>query len=748
MSVEAMQEYVRIAKYTMSRPLEDGSGRRRRETWGEQVKRVFDMHREFYAPVMSPKLEDIISYTQKKVLDKDILGSQRALQFGGSPILKHNAKMYNCCASYADRPRFFQECMYLLLCGCGVGFSVQKHHVAKLPPILPSKNVVRKSFVVPDSIEGWADAIGVLISSYMQGEVPFPEFQGLTVNFEFYKIRPEGAPLSSGIKAPGPKPLKRSLDHIENILRGAMGRRLRPIEVYDIVMHIADAVISGGVRRSATIAVFSPDDLEMATAKVGDWMTFNQQRGRSNNSALLVRDQTSYETFRSLMKMTAEYGEPGVLWSDSTEFMVNPCVEISLYPSLDTEGGKRLSGWQFCNLTEINGKKCRTKQDLFTAAHAAAILGTLQAGYTNFPYLGHVSEEITRREALLGVSITGMMDSPDVLFDPENQREAARIVKQANAEVASLIGINPAARTTCIKPAGSSSLLLGTSSGVHPHHARRYFRRIQANRQEAPLQFFKRFNPRAVEESVWDPNGVTELITFLCEVPPGSKTKNQVPGLELLRLVKDTQVNWVREGTRPERCVRPGLVHNVSNTIHVKDDEWDEISQYIYENREHFAGISLIPYSGDKDYPQSVWCRVPYPHEILKEYGPGSFFASGIIERALAEFASSPCPLWAACDYLFNRGANAPTEGREAWRRAAIKFANSHFHGNLKKMSYCLKDIYNLKLWEKLSQEYVDVDWSQMIEDIDSVNHQLEAACASGSCEIPQALLDTMRQAS
>jgi ribonucleoside-diphosphate reductase alpha chain len=507
-------------------------------------------------------------------------------------------------------------------------------------------------------------------------------------------------------------------------------------------MHAADAVISGGVRRSATIALFSPEDEEMARAKTGNWFVENPQRGRSNNSALLIRDQTTKAEFDQLMEWVREFGEPAFVWAESKEMGFNPCVEIGLYP-VDVETGK--PGWQFCNLTEINGKKANTPENFYKACRAAAIIGTLQSSYTSFPYLGETSENITRREALLGVSITGMMDNPEVLFDPQIQRDGAKIVKDTNKEVASIIGINQAARTTCVKPAGSTSCILGTASGIHPHHAKRYFRRVQANVQENPVQHFKKFNPRAVEKSVWDPNGVTEVITFLCEVPVGAKTKNQIDASKLLESVKLTQQNWVRYGINKDLCAQPWLSHNVSNTIHVKEDEWDEVADYIYKNRKYFAGISLIPCSGDKDYPQAPFCAVPYPNDILREYGAGSFFASGIIEKGIAAFDHD---LWAASDCLLGIGEplDQVTPLKRDWATAAIKFAHSHFEGNVRKMTYCLKDVYNLKRWEKLSQEYGDVDWTTMCEEENNVHFEADSACAGGACELPIEYLEALRE--
>jgi len=449
MSVTELQNYAFVSKYARWIP-----EKKRRETWKESVTRVREMMHEQY-----PEVNGDIDWAYDLMYTKRVLGSQRALQFGGKPIFKHHARVYNCIASYVDRPRFFQECMYLLLCGCGVGFSVQKHHVDRLPDFIHMKNGTKK-FTIPDTIEGWSDAVGVLVSSYFEDCELFPEYTGKTVNFDFSEIRPAGSYLSSSSgKAPGPEPLKKALTNIKKVLDKALKdalfsvRKLRPIDVYDVVMHASDAVISGGVRRSATICLFSPDDEEMALAKTGNWFHDNPQRGRSNNSALLLRDKTTPEQFSNLMQSVKEFGEPGFVWSDSTELIVNPCVEIGLYP-VDEETGK--TGWQACNLSTINCAKVKTKEEFFESCRAASIIGTLQAGFTTLPYLGEVSERIFKREALLGVSMTGIMEQHELCLDPAVQKEGARVVKRTNKEFAAKIGINPAARTTCVKPEGTA----------------------------------------------------------------------------------------------------------------------------------------------------------------------------------------------------------------------------------------------------------------------------------------------------
>ncbi|HPB10348.1 MAG TPA: hypothetical protein PLT74_03740, partial [Kiritimatiellia bacterium] len=682
MSIEALKNYVFTSKYSRYIP-----EKMRRETFPEAVERVIDMHRRHFA-AKGIDVEDLLQVCEQAMKRRMVLGSQRAMQFGGEPILRKHARIYNCTTSYCDRPRFFQEALWLLLCGCGVGFSVQTHHIAKLPGIAKPGGA-NATFTVLDTIEGWADALGVLLSSYFSTRQPFPEYAGATVQFDYTQIRPKGRPISSGMgRAPGPEPLRRSLEMIRGLLdkRLAEGHtRLRSVDAYDILMHASDAVLSGGVRRSATICLFSPEDEGMATAKTGNWFTENPQRARSNNSAVLLRNQTPREQFTKLMKSVKEFGEPGFVWTDHLDMTFNPCGEIGLYPQIDG-----MSGFAFCNLCEINMGIVDDKEKFRTACQAAAILGTLQADYTDFGYLGEASTRIAKREALLGISMTGMMEHPAVSFDAGLQREMATFILEVNAQVAKRIGINPAARATCVKPAGTTSSILGTSSGIHPHHAKRYFRRAQANEDELLVDFFRAQNPKAVEKSVWNPNGTDVVLTFCVQASPDSLTKRDVDAVELLRKVKLTKENWIDAGKRPELCVQPWLSHNVSNTISVKDGEWESVESFIFEHRHAFAGVSLLPDGGDLDYPQAPFCEVLGSDEIVAIYGVGALFASGLIVDGLQAFDDN---LWAACDCVLGRGENLemPTakiypkrvyeaiEGvREAkldWLRRAHKFA-------------------------------------------------------------------------
>jgi ribonucleoside-diphosphate reductase alpha chain len=730
-ALQELQNYTFVSKY--ARWLED---KQRRETWKEAVERVKNMMHTMYA---DKNISDEINWAYDMMYKKKVLGSQRGLQFGGEPILKRHAKIYNCTSSYCDRLRFFQECFWLLLCGSGTGFSVQKHHVAKLPNLttkLKSKDQGIK-YTIEDSIEGWADALGVLLSSYFvkSSEPKFKQYQDEYVIFDYSEIRPQGSNLSSGVgKAPGFEPLQKGLEKIRTLLDRCVEngqKKLRPIDAYDIVMHSSDAVLSGGVRRSASLALFSPDDEEMAKAKTGNWFMDNPQRARSNNSALLLKDNTSFEQFASLMESVKEFGEPGFIWSDSTEMTFNPCVEVGMWPVDETTGE---SGWQGCNLSTINCSSLEDENDFYDRCKAAAIIGTLQAGFTKLDYLGESSCRIFKRESLLGVSLTGIMEKHDLVLSEKVLRQGAKIAVDTNKDIATKIGINQAARVTCLKPEGTSSSMLGTSSGIHPHHAKRYIRHVQANVLEAPYQHFKNYNPQACEKSRWSANNTDEVIKFPVEVPDGSKLKNQLPAVEMLGIVKDTQKNWVNSGKNKHLCTQDFLSHNVSNTVTVKPDEWNSVTRYIYDNRKYFAGISLIPQSGDKDYPQAPFTTVYTSREIVKEYGDAALWCSGLIELALSTFDNN---VWAACDYVsMNQAKETDGADKLLFVTKTKNFAGKYFDGDIKRLTYCMKDVYNWKIYCDLFTTFKKVDYTQLLEKEDNTAGIEEVSCAGGACLI------------
>ena len=711
----------------------------RYETWEESVKRVMDMHREKYKDVMTPELEELIQYAQDAYEEKLILGAQRALQFGGEQLFKHEARMYNCTVSHVDRPRFFQEAMYMLLCGCGVGFSVQTQHINKLPDLKKRSLKKSKVFTIPDTIEGWADSFGVLLASYFDHDGEFKEYRGVQVHFDYSKIRPKGAMISGGFKAPGPDGLRQSLQKCEALIEGLFTGdtnfvRMPSIVAYDFVMHMSDAVLSGGVRRSATICMFSKDDREMLNAKTGDWFITNPQRGRSNNSVMLKRDEVTRGEWHEIMKSVRQVGEPGFIFTDNLEFCYNPCVEIGMLPV--SEDGE--SGFQVCNLTEVNGGKCLDFATLERACKASAILGTLQAGYTNFRYLTEASQKIIEREALIGASITGWMNNPDVLFDEQNMMTAAETVKEWNKVVASLIKINPAARCTAVKPSGNASVLLGTASGIHGEHSPIYFRNVQMNDQDDVLALIKQSNPEMIEDSVWSSTGTDKVVSFPVVSKEGSVYKSDLLGVKQLDFVKKAQQVWIEYGTNLDLCVDKRLRHNVSNTITV--DDWDEVEEYIYNNREWFAGISLLSAMGDKAYPQAPFTEVFTADQILSKYGSASLLASGLIVDGLKAFNEN---LWTACDTANGWGEKLHPDGKEDllkrdWVRRANKFAFNYFKGDLLEMTNCLKDCYNLHKWCTISNNLKQIDFSNELQkkqfvDVDTM---AGAACAGGTCEV------------
>lgn len=1121
----------------------------RSETWEESVDRVFnEMHEIKFKNILEniPKFKEYYEFAKQKYKEKFVLASQRSLQFGGAPILKHNSKMFNCLTSYCDRSKFFQETMYWLLSGCGVGFSVQKNHIKKLPKIKARSNR-SKVFVVEDSIEGWSDAIGVLLSSYFETDVPFPKYHNCYVSFDYSNIRPKGAFISGGFKAPGHEGLRNTINKIEELLEKELDKpnfdgTIESIVAYDIVMHLSDAVLSGGVRRSATICLFSPDDKKMLKAKTGKWYVENPQRARSNNTVCLNRNTVTKEEFHSFFESIKEFGEPGFGFVDNEDIAYNPCIskdtfvmttkgsiqvknlignkftaivngkeydtisdgfwktgvkqlfklttdkgfELKLtdnHKLLVLEGGDKkwkklseikiddtillnnnkgylwgnndesesekgwllgnligdgtfedncailrywnndnsknsaikflennfktykdfkgsnfediisissskllefsktfnidrsnkipdfhieeqsskfyegfiaglidadgcvqgnhkkgisirltqsnaellriiqrmllrigivsklylcrqkegyrqlpnsdkilspyyckegceliiskenikifsdrinlqsnnkrnklndllssykrklnvekfydtvksieldevedvydvtiddvhcfdangiiahncfeigmkpqtitgISGWQGCNLCEINGGKCDTEEEFYDACKAAAIIGTMQAAYTDFKYVGLETKEIFDREALIGCSITGFMNNPEILLNPEIQRNGANLIKKINKEVADMIGIRQAARTTCVKPSGNASVLLSTASGIHGEHSPMYIRNVQVNKEDDIAKYFKEINPKMVEDSVWSTNGTDWVISFPIQPNTNSIFKDELNGVNLLKYVKLTQQNWVEEGTNINLCTDPKLRHNVSNTVQV--DNWDEVENYLFENRNFFAGVSLLSMTGDKDYNQAPFTAIFTPQELVEKYGDATMFASGLIVDGLSAFNNN---LWLACDTVmgfgekleytntevieklktltprecweklgfkngtldalvkiqikpeieeFKRYMDSKLNGsvhnyplKRDWIRRAKQFADRYF-STYKEMTYCLKDVHNFHKWVEINREVNVIDWNEInikpkFTDIDTLG---SISCAGGACEI------------
>ena len=538
----------------------------RRETWTELVTRNKEMHQRKY-----PQLADEIENVYEFVYDKKVLPSMRSLQFGGKPIEISPNRIYNCAYLPIDDWRAFAEVMFLLLGGTGVGYSVQKHHVEQLPPIHKPKSKERR-YLIGDSIEGWADAVKALIKSYFVG--------GSSMRFDYSDIRQKGARLiTSGGKAPGPEPLRICIEKIRAILdlKGD-GEQLSPIEVHDIVCHIADAVLAGGIRRAALISLFSADDDDMISCKFGNWWELDPQRGRANNSAVLLRSKVSEEFFKSLWKKIelSNAGEPGIYLSNDKDWGTNPCCEIALRP------------FQFCNLCEVNVSDVVDQEDLEARVRAATFIGTLQAGYTDFHYLRPIWQRTTEKDALLGVGMTGIGSGKVTKLD---LKAAAKVSREENERVASILDINKSARTTTIKPAGTSSLTLGCSSGIHAWHNDFYLRRVRVGKNEAIYSYLAINHPELVEDEYFRPHD-TAVIGVPQKAPEGSILRSESP-LQLLERVKLFNQQWIKPGHRT------GMnTHNISATISIREHEWDAVGNWMWENKEHFNGLSVLNYDG------------------------------------------------------------------------------------------------------------------------------------------------------
>ena len=537
----------------------------RRETWEELITRNKSMHVKKF-----PKLKKEIEEAYKLVYDKKILPSMRSLQFAGKSIEISPSRLYNCAYLPIDDVRAFGETMFLLLGGTGVGYSVQKHHVECLPEISKPNTKRHKRFLISDNIEGWADAVKVLIKGYFVG--------GPTVDFDFSDIRQKGARLiTSGGKAPGPQPLKECLIKIQGILDAKEnGDKLSPIEVHDIICHIADAVLAGGIRRAALISLFSADDEEMIACKAGSWWENNPQRGRANNSAALLRHKVTKEFFLDLWKRIelSGAGEPGIYLTNDKDYGTNPCCEIALRP------------FQFCNLCEVNVSDIESQEDFNNRVKAATLIGTLQASYTDFHYLRDVWRRTTEREALIGISMTGIGSGTVLGY---NMKEAAKIVKEENERVATLIGINKAARCTTVKPAGTTSLVLGCSSGIHAWHSDYYIRRMRVGKNEAIYTYLAINHPELLEDDYFRPHD-TAIICIPQKAPEGSILRTESP-YHLLERIKKVQMEWVKPGHRAG-----SNTHNVSATVSIKPDEWEGVGEWMWENRQYYNGLSVLPF--------------------------------------------------------------------------------------------------------------------------------------------------------
>ena len=558
----------------------------RRETLEETINRNMVMHLEKF-----PKLSRDIVKAFDNVHALKVMPSMRGLQFAGEAIIKNNARQYNCSYLPINDARSFGETLFLLLSGVGVGFSVQKNHINQLPKIQnPREEGV---FVTHDSITGWAQALDSLIEAYMFGR--------MRPVFDHSKVRAKGSYLvTTGAKAPGPEPLRIMLEAVEKKLKDAVGRKLRPIEVHDIICIISDCVLSGGIRRAALISLFDRNDEEMLKSKSGEWWVKYPYRARANNSVVLPRSEVTKEEFDYLFKILKESGsgEPGFSWTNNTDWGFNPCHEIALNPN------------QFCNLTTINQTGITNKQEFLKRVHSATLLGTLQAAYTDFPYLRPIWKETTEKEALLGISFTGIADANGIVQSDWLQ-EGAKLVLELNEKYAKKLSINPAARTTTVKPEGTSSCVLGSSSGIHARHSEYYLRRFRINKGDSLDNYLRNVIPGLVEDDLFSNTG--SVVTIPQKSPSNAIVREKETAFDLLDRVYQYNKNWVSEGYRTG-----DNQHNVSATISVKDNEWDQVRESMWENRSLYSGISLLPYDGG-NYKQAPFEECT--KDIYDQYG-------------------------------------------------------------------------------------------------------------------------------
>jgi len=1013
----------------------------RYETWEEAIDEIVAQHRQKYKDY---DIEKELEFFSKYAYDKKVLASQRNLQWRGKDVLKHNARLYNCSTTYVDRTEVFSQILFLLLCGCGVGYSVERRFVGKLPSV-KERSQSTISYVIEDSIEGWGDALNVLMNSYFNGTA--------AVRFDYTQIREKNSLVAGKFLAPGYEPLKKSLEKVELILEASVGSKLTTLECHDIICHSADAVISAGLRRSALIAMFDKDDQDMMNCKTGNWFADNPQRARANNSAKLIKGQYTKDEYKSFFDKIRQFGEPGFLFVDDERFTTNPCmpswatvltkdgistigqiqigdeiwsetgwtkvinkwssgikdvyryrtnsgvfygtenhrivslgekVEVGYADSIDSLGGefssqsphiesaimdglligdgskhkasnnlivlhigkndadyfnseisqlikkkrpgispttyevetdlshkyikktynreipeKYLHGspielasflrglysangsvvsnritlktsstkirdsvqlmlsslgirsyfttnkskkvvfsngeytckqsydvnisidrerfvecigfiqkyknekinlnapksskppkfnypiterefisneevfditvdnsthtfWSgglnvsncgeisfipvnpntgksciaFCNLSEINAQGIKTEQEFLNRVKAATIIGTLQSGYTYFPYLGFDTEDLVRWEALLGVSLTGWFDNP-FLFDEELLQKGAQYAIEVNRELANKLDLSPSARITCVKPSGNASVILGCSSGIHPAHSRNYFRVMQLNKDNEVAQWLAENRPEMIEESVWSANNTDYVVYVPVTEPKEALVKNDVSGADFLDKVKLVQQNWVIPA-KNDRGYSEFVSHNVSNTVNV--DDWEEVSEYLWDNREYFCGVSFLPNTGDKIYRQAPFTSVLMEDELLERYGKGCMFASGIIVDLLHAFDND---LWSACDAIadskfFLTGTHMQVLMKKDLIRRAKKFAKNYFKGELNVMIDCLKDVHLFHKWCTITRRSLNLDVSNILGKPKylSLSDMASVACYGGQCEI------------
>lgn len=594
--IDLLADYVFLSKYSQKKS--DG----KLETWEETVERIYAMHAIKLGKMglMTPEVEHMLDAAKELEKQRKILSSQRARQLAAvcstSGILKHETKMYNCSSTFIDRIDAFSEIMYLLLCGCGVGYSLHKAYIEKLPVVQKTQNTIVFDFVIEDSIEGWANSIKELIIAL---------FNGSDVNFDYSKIRPKGSLIDGKFLAPGAEHLKESHNKIRWIMKNAGGRKLKSIEIHDIICHIATCVVSGGVRRSAMIALFDKDDELMLKAKTGEWWNKNPQRAMANNSILTTLDDPiPYKELKEKLQVIRQFGEPGFVNVPSYDYVVNPCGEIVMNPKFGKE-----TGFAFCNLVEINAERIYSVLEFQDVCEIASFIATVQSLYTDFKYLSKSSREIAERDRAIGVSITGIYGNK--LLQGELLKSGAQIVAKTNSTWAETFGINKSRACTTVKPSGNASTILGLyCSGIHPAHTTKYLRRVRIKTNSPEYLALKK---TSLVKLLHDDEAV---ISFPIEVTnPDVVTKDDICAVEHLKFISMVKHYWINKGSLKTHAIS----NNISATVEVGDDEWDEVAAVLYANNHLFTGVSLLPKLGDQIYDNAPFQRL-HTEEVQKEY--------------------------------------------------------------------------------------------------------------------------------
>jgi len=596
-----------------------------RETIKQAFERVKQMHLSKFEAEIHPFIEEAF----RAVEGGQVYPSQRSTQFGGAEMLREGRgwRIYNCTASYCDRPRFFSEYFWLLLMGCGCGVSVQTRHVNQLPPLISANQGRARGeacFEIPDTIEGWAEAAYHLITSYIPTEWMEPLY---TITFDYSAIRPEGAPISSGGVSAGSSSLMRALEEVRTILEGAVlagSERLTPLNCFDLCAALSSCVLAGGVRRSASIMLFDSDDEEMMTSKRGDWWRDHPHRSTANIS---IRSDGAADEISTALNHAREWGEPGVFCTHP-QIITNPCAEIGLYPQLPisstTENhlidSSHMSGWQACNLTEINVGRCSGEAEFLEACRSAAIIGVLQSCYTDQGYLLSISRQIVERERLLGVSLTGIYENPSIGLNEALLRRGAEVVKSTAWALCDVLDIPRSSRLTCIKPSGNTSVLGNTSAGAHPYHSDRYIRRMRVSTLNPVWKYLSEHLPEVCTQISDD----TGLFSFAISAPVGAMVRADLTAIQHLENISLLQRAWVAPGSDHIHNRVPQAAHSVSCTVTVREGEWAEVIEWMIHHQSsatgagRLRGVSFLGDMGDLKYQNA-----PYQNatgEALEEW--------------------------------------------------------------------------------------------------------------------------------